>query len=1230
MSDISDSELEATQATQEMLDPRRLGEQHTGFSDQDLADIICILIPYTDGARKVVRRMVDVAPAFVMGRNDTNRIHMDFGNDDEYTFTLAPTDPSEHHLAFRFSSELKNPRDGFVLGRDSECDVMVGHKDTTISRKHFKIYFNEHGSLMIEDLSFIGTLVNGQWLRSGRRTQANPKPKANPEPKMWTLGSGSVIKILNSKAATNEEEKRKNDIVFLVRVPNRHGRHAEAYRENLIKYLLQRTEVDVNKTIVPGPGGRVDLFRDSPQEFAVRAPVIATRQLSPLPMLGSNGVSTWKGSDKYNFKGKIGQGAFATVYMVTDKMNGRPYAAKELEKRRFMKNGVLDQKVENEMKIMQRVSHPNIVQFKEHLDPDDKHLYIIMEFVGVGDGDLGKYIGTNGPFSEPDTKTIARQLVDALGYLHDMNITHRDVKPDNILIQSRFPLVVKLSDFGLSKMIDHDATFLRTFCGTLLYCAPEVYAEFEEYDELCERKTHRSYPRQPRRSQRYDHNVDIWSLGGVLYFALTTQPPFPARNGVGHTEFLHQIMTTFPDFDQLIKADPPVSLECRDFLKQMLSRRPEHRPTAKMLLSHEWIRTPHYSPNVALSCSQTGGVDELLEAEASQLSLTDRPAATPVREEEGDVTVASDDNLLPKEHINDAEHVSGSEEDKENHAFRPATQTKHLFGEVGQSALGSQGDVIAERINLPATPKSGGTSKLFRSKAEIPDSQDNSEDEGDILGQDVLAGQWPQILLGDSQDYSASSDPNAPVDVPPKGNLQSLEGAASIMGQLEMQSCRGFVTPSVGADSMRSKRKSSFAINTNPRSSTDNEPVSKKRRSNRVGDILNREIAPIENEDELLVQVPPIKTYSEKVTSPNPEPQPKSAYWDSLDPSSSHLNYPEMTVAQWNAFRLAAEDRNKRDKSNEEFAPGKSPLWALAEKYFPPMSKIKTDLPLLWTLAKESGVETGTLKRRPKEIAAWAYLRSSDESILPGISIRLSTSIVTWGSSPENTQRYENNEGYPDKPENKIPECALKIMVWRENNFDPSIRSVPWTQYWGDNKDFYFYIATKAADGIYVNGRPLPSNDPGERESSCKNWMRLYNGDRIIVWNDPNDDGTLNKIEFVFECSWGGSQLSRESSVHRTPELVSEEVAKKLDKMCVKAEKSIKKFLQVHEMYPEDSTDCDERKARIKWEQRLSRNFERQVQAAKQARYGGSYSSFSSSHSGSRQSSRQSWSDLRI
>lgn len=78
-------------------------------------------------------------------------------------------------------------------------------------------------------------------------------------------------------------------------------------------------------------------------------------------------------------------------------------------------------------------------------------------------------------------KTVARQILHALDYLHRRKITHRDIKPDNILISSFDPLRVKLSDFGLSKVVNNQETFLKTFCGTLLYCAPEVYPEYDQY-----------------------------------------------------------------------------------------------------------------------------------------------------------------------------------------------------------------------------------------------------------------------------------------------------------------------------------------------------------------------------------------------------------------------------------------------------------------------------------------------------------------------------------------------------------------------------------------------------------------------------------------------------------------------------------------------------------------------------------------------------------------------------
>lgn len=98
----------------------------------------------------------------------------------------------------------------------------------------------------------------------------------------------------------------------------------------------------------------------------------------------------------------------------------------------------------------------------------------------VPGGELSTYLQSHGKIPEDMVRCVARQILHALQYLHKRKITHRDIKPDNILISSLDPLRVKLSDFGLSKVVQEE-TFLKTFCGTLLYCAPEVYPEYETY-----------------------------------------------------------------------------------------------------------------------------------------------------------------------------------------------------------------------------------------------------------------------------------------------------------------------------------------------------------------------------------------------------------------------------------------------------------------------------------------------------------------------------------------------------------------------------------------------------------------------------------------------------------------------------------------------------------------------------------------------------------------------------
>lgn len=113
-----------------------------------------------------------------------------------------------------------------------------------------------------------------------------------------------------------------------------------------------------------------------------------------------------------------------------------------------------------------------------------------MEFVPYGD--LTPYTNSKSTLAEYLCQIIAHQICDALRYLHQSKVTHRDIKPDNILIKSQDPLVVKLSDFGLSKVVTNEDEFLKTFCGTLLYCAPEIYPGYNRYLSGLSRKRTRS------------------------------------------------------------------------------------------------------------------------------------------------------------------------------------------------------------------------------------------------------------------------------------------------------------------------------------------------------------------------------------------------------------------------------------------------------------------------------------------------------------------------------------------------------------------------------------------------------------------------------------------------------------------------------------------------------------------------------------------------------------------
>jgi hypothetical protein len=170
---------------------------------------------------------------------------------------------------------------------------------------------------MLQDMSTNGTVVDSCRLRKNQKDCSR------------MLTSGSVIQVIMGAQSADE-------VKFVVRIPPRDG-HTVQYTENLIKYLQRAQKY------------RTDVKRPKMRELPTQ-PALSWAVGNPYGM-------HWTGGSLYNVTGQIGKGAFATVYKLATKQHGIVYAAKELDKRRFMKNGVLDQKADNEMKIMKDLRH---------------------------------------------------------------------------------------------------------------------------------------------------------------------------------------------------------------------------------------------------------------------------------------------------------------------------------------------------------------------------------------------------------------------------------------------------------------------------------------------------------------------------------------------------------------------------------------------------------------------------------------------------------------------------------------------------------------------------------------------------------------------------------------------------------------------------------------------------------------------------------------------------------
>lgn len=246
-------------------------------------------------------------------------------------------------------------------------------------------------------------------------------------------------------------------------------------------------------------------------------------------------------------------GFFATVKVGIDKKTGEKVAVKIIDKSKVEESPQL---LQNEIDIMAKVHHPHVVGLKAVFDTDAT-LFIVMEL--VRGGELYEMIVERKTFSEKDTAHIMRQVFSALEYLHGIGIVHRDLKLENMLLNDKNNLEVKVADFGLSKLYSGQA--LQTACGTPFYVAPDILL-----------------------GTGYGPEVDMWACGVLLYILLSGRLPFHADNDAQLFQLIMEGKLVFksPQFDT-------VSPEATDLIRKLLVVDPATRLNAKQAQEHPFI-----------------------------------------------------------------------------------------------------------------------------------------------------------------------------------------------------------------------------------------------------------------------------------------------------------------------------------------------------------------------------------------------------------------------------------------------------------------------------------------------------------------------------------------------------------------------------------------------------------------------------------------------------------------
>ncbi|KAI9301414.1 kinase-like domain-containing protein [Cunninghamella echinulata] len=238
-------------------------------------------------------------------------------------------------------------------------------------------------------------------------------------------------------------------------------------------------------------------------------------------------------------------------------------------KSKLLKDLRMKSSIEREIAVLQFLHHPSIVQLQATMEIE-KHICLLLEY--VDGGELFDFVQqkcmmtSDDQVNEPLVQDLFLQLVTVVQWMHEQNVVHRDLKLENILLHydQDGELKLKITDFGLARVIDPQQPILTTRCGSEEYTAPEIVQGIG-----------------------YDGRLtDLWALGIILFAMLTGYLPFASRDGSSSSLF-YQIMQAIVRWPK----DIPISLQAKQVVQSILVRQPEKRKSLLSIQTLEWFQS---------------------------------------------------------------------------------------------------------------------------------------------------------------------------------------------------------------------------------------------------------------------------------------------------------------------------------------------------------------------------------------------------------------------------------------------------------------------------------------------------------------------------------------------------------------------------------------------------------------------------------------------------------------